>query len=351
MDQLARPPGGSVSVVVGQLNPRCSSRRISLTGNTDNSIDLVVAADLGGTNLRAAVIDPRGQIHHRLKQSTPHRPDPHEIAADLVAAVRECESAAAGMGHIRGVTVAIPGTVHAGNGTVMNVPNLPWLNGFALTEALRGELDYSVAIENDANAAVVGERWQGAARGTDSILMVTLGTGVGGGVILGGQLWRGIDGTAGELGHIGVELNGHPCGCGSRGCVEQYASATAIVRQAQELIPHYPDSPIKNISSLTAEALYRAGVEGDQLSREVFRRSGTYLGMALASLVNVLNPEMIVIGGGVAAGWDLFIEPLREQLGLRTFPEPGRRAQIVRAVCGDDAGLLGAAFLGFELAG
>lgn len=308
----------------------------------------MVAADLGGTNLRAAVIDREGRIHHRLKQSTPHRPDPHEIASDLVAAVRECETAAAGIGRICGVTVAIPGTVHSANGTVMNVPNLPWLNGFALTAALGAELGFSVAIENDANAATVGERWQGAARGTDSILMVTLGTGVGGGVILGGQLWRGIDGTAGELGHVGVELDGHPCGCGSRGCVEQYASATAIVRQAQELTPQYPDSPIKNISSLTAEVLYRAGVEGDQLSREVFRRAGTYLGMALASLVNVLNPEMIVIGGGVAAGWDLFIEPLREQLKSRTFPEPGRRAQVVRAACDDDAGLLGAAYLAFQ---
>jgi glucokinase len=313
-----------------------------------NLIDLAVAADLGGTNLRTALIDRNGQIHHRLKHSTPHRADPQEIAGDLVTAVRECETAAAGIGRIVGVTAAIPGTVHVTEGTVMNAPNLPWLNGFALTAALQADLGMPIAIENDANAAAVGEHWLGAARGSGAMLMVTLGTGVGGGVILDGKLWRGIDGTAGEIGHVGVELNGPKCGCGSCGCVEQFASATAIVRQAHELLAQYPDSATAKLTPLTAAEVYRCGVEGDPLAIEVFRRAGTYLGMALASLINVLNPEVIVIGGGVAAGWDLFIDPLREQVKLRTFPEPGRRAQVVRAAYGDDAGLLGAAYLAFQ---
>jgi glucokinase len=203
-------------------------------------------------------------------------------------------------------------------------------------------------IENDANAATVGEMWQGAAREVGSFIMVTLGTGIGGGIILDRKLWSGIDGTAGELGHIGVEREGHPCGCGSRGCVEQYASATAIVRQARELMPQYPASALATADPLTAQAIFECGLAGDEMAREVFRRAGLYLGMALASMVNILNPEMIVIGGGVAAGWELFIEHVRGQITARAFPEPAKRAQVVRAVCGDDAGLLGAAHLAFR---
>lgn len=315
--------------------------------NVGNDAGVAVALDLGGTNLRAALVDRQGTIRNRVKHATPRTPDPNEIVKAIGAAVRE--SVADAGTEIVAVAVAIPGTVHAIAGTVMNAPNLPWLNGFGLSDALKTELGHSVLIENDANAAGVGEHWLGAGRGIDSMLMITLGTGVGGGVILDGDLWRGIDGTAGELGHVGVELNGHPCGCGSRGCVEQYASATALVRMAHELSNQYPESPAANREPLTALDLYQFGGDGDALSLEVFRRAGTCLGMALASLVNALNPEMVVIGGGVAAGWDLFIDPLREQVDQRAFPEPARRVQIVRAVCGDDAGLLGAARLAFGL--
>jgi glucokinase len=159
---------------------------------------------------------------------------------------------------------------------------------------------------------------------------------------------RGADGTAGEIGHICVEPFGAPCGCGSRGCVEQYSSATAIVRITRELENQYPRSILRNKASCTSLDVYEAGQTGDELALEVFRRMGFYLGVALADLVNVLNPDAIVIGGGAAAGWDLFVDHVREQIDARAFREPALRAKLIRAALGDDAGILGAARSGFD---
>jgi glucokinase len=310
---------------------------------------LVIAADLGGTNLRAATVDSEGHIHERTKQHTPKAVKANEIVRAIVAAARDCETRSEAQGgRIRAVSVVVPGTVQVESGVVIKAPNVPCLDGFRLAAALQSELQWPAVLENDANAAAVGEMWRGAARGRKTIICITLGTGVGGGIILDGELWRGADGSAGELGHIGVEpFGGVACTCGSRGCLEVYASATAIVRMTREAQPRYPGSLLHKSEELTAESIYRSGVEGDELALEVFRRMGMYLGVGLASLINIFNPEMIVLGGGVAAGWDLFIPHVREQISERAFPLPARRAEIVRAECGDDAGLLGAAQIAF----
>jgi glucokinase len=315
--------------------------------------DLVIAADLGGTNLRAATIDRQGRIHERTKQHTPKAEKASEIVRAIVAAARECESRSLGRGAgIRAVSVVVPGTVQVENGVVMKAPNVPCLDGFRLAAALQSELQWPAVLENDANAAAVGEMWKGAGRKRKTIIMVTLGTGVGGGIILDGKLWRGIDGSAGEIGHIGVEpFGGVACTCGSRGCLEVYASATAIVRMTRESQPRYPNSSLHTTEELTAAGIYRSGLDGDELALEVFRRMGIYLGVGLASLINVFNPEMIVIGGGVADGWDLFIPHVNEQIAARAFPIPARRAEIVRAERGDDAGILGAAHIAFTAQG
>jgi glucokinase len=314
----------------------------------EESSRLVIAADLGGTNLRAAVVDAAGRIHERVKHPTPKAERADEIVRALVAAARECEQLSGESGRrIGALSVVVPGTVQIEQGVVVKAPNVPCLDGFRLGAALESELQWPAILENDANAAGVGEMWQGAGRGAGTIIAITLGTGVGGGIILNGELWRGIDGSAGELGHIGVEPNGVACPCGSRGCLEVYASATAIVRMTREAQPRYPGSPLHRSDNLTAKTVYQSGVEGDELALEVFRRMGLYLGVGLASLVNIFNPEVIVIGGGVADGWDIFIGHVREQVLERAFPVPARRVQIVRAERGDDAGLLGAAHIAF----
>jgi len=319
----------------------------NISKSADNK--LVMAADLGGTNLRAATIDREGRIHARTKQQTPKAEKASEIVRAIVAAARECERHSLDTGaQISAVSVVVPGTVQVENGVVMKAPNVSSLDGFRLAAALESELQWPAVLENDANAAAVGEMWMGAGRGRQTIICLTLGTGVGGGIILDGKLWRGVDGSAGELGHIGIEpFGGVACMCGSRGCLEVFASATAIVRMTREAQPRYPGSSLHTREDLTAKDVYRRGIEGDELALEVFRRMGIYLGVGVASLINIFNPEMIVIGGGVAAGWDLFIPHVREQIAERAFPIPARRAEIVQAVCGDDAGLLGAAHIAF----
>jgi glucokinase len=238
--------------------------------------------------------------------------------------------------------------VNVAAGAVVIAPNLPCLDGFLLGAALTEKLGLPAIIENDANAAAVGEMWQGAAVGCNTIICVTLGTGVGGGIILDGKLWRGVDGSAAEIGHMCVDpFGGVACTCGSRGCLEVFASATAIVRMTREASPRYPDSILQGRADLTAEMIFEAGQRGDDLALEIFRRMGVYLGIGLANLINILNPEMIVIGGGVVNGWDLFEKHMHHQVEERAFPLLAARVKIVRAKCGDDAGLIGAAQLAF----
>ena len=320
---------------------------------TDDVKNLIFAADLGGTHLRAATVDARGQIHFRSKQNTPQGTDPNEIVAAIVNAVGEYKTESGangtenkGINGLTAISVVVPGTVNVDTGTVVKAPNLPCLDGFPLAAALTNELGLPAILENDANAAAVGEMWQGAARGCRTIICVTLGTGVGGGIILDGELWRGVDGAAAEIGHMCVDpFGGVACTCGSRGCLEVFASATAIVRMTREASPRYPDSVLHNVRALTAEAIFEAGLQGDELALEIFRRMGVYLGIGLANLINILNPEMIVIGGGVVNGWDLFEKHMMHQVEERAFPLLAARVKIVRAKCGDDAGLLGAARL------
>jgi glucokinase len=311
--------------------------------------EFVFAADLGGTHLRVAAVDRKGTISYRQMQQTPRAKKPNEIVHALIEAIRECDQKIkAHGGSLAAVSVVVPGTVNVSEGIVVKAPNVSCLDGFRLNAALESELEWPVILENDANAAAIGEMWRGAGRCCRTLICVTLGTGVGGGIILDGKLWRGVDGSAGEIGHIGVDpFAGVPCMCGSRGCLEVYASATAIVRMTREARPRYPNSILHNTEDLTSAIIYEAGKQGDELAIEVFRRMGVYLGIGLASLINILNPEMVVIGGGLSNGWELFEQHMNQQVIERAFPIPARRVKIVKAECGDDAGLLGAAQLAF----
>lgn len=309
---------------------------------------IVLACDLGGTNLRMAAVDATGRILYRTKRDTPKADRADEIVRTMVETANLCRAAVEGEGAVEAIAAAVPATVNFEKGILLKAPNVPCLDGFRMEAALAHELSVRAVIENDANAAAYGENWLGASKGYKNSIMVTLGTGVGGGIIVDGTPLRGVDGTAGEIGHICVEPFGAPCGCGSRGCVEQYSSATAIVRLTHALEGQYPKSALNDKKHLTSADVYEAGVENDDLALEVFRQMGFYLGIALADLVNVLNPEVIAIGGGASAGWDLFIQHVEEQIRVRAFREPALRAKLVRASLGDDAGILGAARLAFE---
>jgi glucokinase len=192
-------------------------------------------------------------------------------------------------------------------------------------------------VENDANVAALAEWKLGAGRGSDDLVMLTLGTGVGGGLVLGGELWRGADGMAGEIGHITVEPGGRTCRCGNAGCLETYASATAIVDRYREL------AAIEE--AVTAEEVHRRALEGDANARQSYREAGRSLGLAFSTLVNLLNPERIVIGGGVLPAWDLFMPAAEQELQRRAFVAPAARVRFAAAALGDLAGVTGAAGL------
>ena len=307
----------------------------------------VLAADLGGTNLRLAVVDGKGDIVFRNKIPTPDNGRREDILRAIMESAQLCIDETPGAG-VTAFGAAVPAIVSSRDGMILRSPNLPALNNFAFAEHFRKHLGIPVVLENDANSAAVGENWKGASRGIQNSICVTLGTGVGGGIIIDGKLLRGVDGTAGEIGHIAVEPEGHPCGCGSKGCVEQYSSAIAIKRLISELASRFPDSILSGEPDITPLKVYEAGRAGDALSLEVFRLFATYLGIAIGGLVNVLNPEAIVIGGGVSAGWDLFIDQLRAEISRRAFPHPAERVRLLRSELGDDAGIVGAAFLAAE---
>jgi len=314
--------------------------------------ELVLACDLGGTNLRMAAVNAEGKILHLLKVDTPKAKRAAEIVQVIVEAANDCRTAVKHLSEVKALAAAVPATINAAEGIILKAPNIPALDEFRFSSTVSNELNLPVILENDAIAAAIGEQVFGAAKGFQNAVVVTLGTGVGGGIIINGKILRGIDGTAGEIGHICVEQFGVPCGCGSRGCVEQYSSATAIVRLAREFANQYPNSVLKNKPELTSFDVYQAGTEGDELALEVFRQMGFYLGSALADLVNVLNPEVIVIGGGVSAAWDLFIHHVRQRIRKHAFKEPAERVKIVRAYLGDDAaGILGAGKLAFDMIG
>lgn len=306
--------------------------------------DQVFAVDLGGTFLRIALVDGSGRIHQQLKQRTPRGDSPDVVVDALATAadswIREGR-------RISAASIMVPGTVDNRNAVVVQAPNLPSLTNFPLQSVLEERLGWPVLLENDANAAAVGEMWLGAARGCRDVVSVTLGTGVGGGVILDGELWRGAHGSAGEIGHTTVDpFSGLKCKCGNIGCLEMFASATAIVRMTREDLGRFPHS-VLNREDLTAERVYDAGRDGDELALSVFKRFGTYLGIGLANLINIIDPEIIVIAGGAVNGWDLFACDMQREVNERAVRVTAQQVKIAAAQCGDNAGLLGAARLAF----
>jgi glucokinase len=299
----------------------------------------VLAVDLGGTNLRMSAVSESGEILAHARSATPGKCDPQMLLTAMSTLESECRSALAPDIEITGMGVGAPANIGPQHSVLRDLPNLRQLEGMDLKADLVDRFKIPVTLENDATAAAIGENWLGASRTVSDSIMITLGTGVGGGVILNDKPVRGIDGTAGKVGHMCVEPDGHPCKCGSHGCIEQYASATAIVRLAVEAGMHVSSS---------AE-VYDAAMSGDAKAQAVFERMGRLLGITLGSLANLLNPQMFVIGGGAAAGWDAFIEHVRSEMHARAFSEPANRAVIVRSELGGDAGILGAAKSALDL--
>lgn len=312
----------------------------------------VIGVDLGGTNMRVAVVDRKGNILFKHQEATHASNGRAKVVARLIELVREVISRhrSAGLG-IAGVGVGVPGVISSERGMVVRSPNFPDWNDFGFRAELETALSLPVFIDNDANAAALGEQWLGAGRGIKSMILITLGTGVGGGIVLDGKIWRGADGMAGEIGHITIIPEGRQCSCGNTGCLEMYASARGIVQSYLEGLDRASIQSDDRRRAFTSEDIYLAARGGDVLAKNVMEGMGRCLGIGIASLINIFNPEMIVIGGGVKDAWSLFIEPLTSEVMRRAFEVPARRAAVLPAGLGGDAGIVGAAAVAMQSMG
>lgn len=308
----------------------------------------IIAVDLGGTNVRGVVIDAHGSISSRISRPTPDRSNAVELLDTFAQLVGDLKGQADDIGV---VSVAAAAVLDKRDARKTKWPNIPALADVDFPAEIEKRTGLKVLIENDATAAAIGEHWLGAAKGSEHAICITLGTGVGGGIISNGKPVFGAIGTAGEIGHICLDINGPKCGCGSNGCLEQYSSGTAIVRIVRELFEEFPDSTLRSRSTFEPKDVFEAGKSGDTASVRAFEIAGTSLGTALAGLINVLDPEVIVITGGVAAAWELFIEATWREVRYRAFQQPAENVKIVRGALGDDAGVIGAARRAFQSKG
>jgi glucokinase len=307
----------------------------------DAMAEYSIGIDLGGTNLRAAAISRDGKIMDKIAAATDFVHGRDAVLNDIVSAIGKLRQKF-GAGDLKGIGVGVPGFIRMKEGFITNSPNLPYFENFPVRDELSGRLNTQVILENDANAAAQGEKWIGAGKDYDDLVLLTLGTGIGGGIISGGHILRGFVGMAGELGHITVVPNGSPCACGNRGCLEKSASATAIVAMAHML--HLGDNlTSKDVADLAA----KEGEVGDK-ARAIFRTMGDALGIALATLVNTFNFPLYLLSGGPLPAWDLFAPEMLRVCAERSYTYRATRPAIEKATLGNEAGLYGAAYLPWE---
>ena len=312
---------------------------------------VVIGIDLGGTFIKAAIVDARGRILARMKKPTDASTGKEKVADHVLSVIRALRVISAPLGGFSAVGMGIPGVIDFRRGVVATSPNLPGWENLPVREMLSRRIKAPLYLENDANAAALGEKWMGAARDVRDFCFITLGTGVGGGLVLDGKIWHGADGMAGEVGHMTIDPKGPPCGCGNRGCLEMYASTKALQRMIRQALSSGKKSRFFSGihgKEISGEAIHQAAKGGDRVSREAFARMGSALGIGVASLINLLNLEKVVFGGGLAAAWKFFSPALRGEVRSRAFAAPARRVRIVRASAGEDAGVLGAAYIAWQ---
>jgi glucokinase len=299
-----------------------------------------IGVDLGGTNLRAAAISKDGKILDKLSVDTNTGGGREAVVNDIVQSINNLRNKQSG-NRLAGVGIGVPGFILLEKGMILGSNNLPFFDDFPLRDEIEKRLGTQVILENDANAAALGEKWMGTGHDVDDLVLLTLGTGVGGGIIINGRVLHGFLGMAGELGHITVVPNGNPCGCGNIGCLEKHASATAIEATAKLL------SLGDNLTSLD---VYNMALEGNDRAKTVFVSMGSALGVALAMLINTFNFPLYLLSGGVLPAWDFFAPAMLAEIEKRSYTYRNSKTRVERARLGNEAGLYGAAYLPFQRA-
>lgn len=308
-----------------------------------------IGIDLGGTNIAVGVVNEKYEIVGKGKLKTAKTGDANKIVEDMAAAVNlAMEDAGITIKEVTQVGVAAPGTVVPSTGVVAYANNLPF-NNTPVCPLLEEKLGVPCLIENDANAAAYGELLAGAGKGAQNFIMITLGTGVGGGVIINGNIYGGFNYAGAELGHMSIVMNGEPCTCGNKGCYEAYASATALINQTKKAMEQNPDSLMWSLSKengVNGVTAFDAMRAGDAAGTKVVENYIDYIAAGLINLVNIFQPEFVAIGGGVCNEGETLLAPLREKVSKGDYNKNlPQKAQICKAALGNDAGIIGAAFL------
>jgi glucokinase len=314
-------------------------------------VRFVLGIDIGGTNISVGAVAEDGSALHALKtEPTRAEEGSDAVIARLIAmgkAAMDATLREVPGSKILGVGVGAPGPLDTKRGVVLLTPNLGWVD-MPLRQRMQDGLGIATALDNDANCATLGEWWRGAARGAQHAIGITIGTGVGGGIIVDGRLYHGASDVAGEIGHITIEANGRKCGCGNYGCLEAYASGPAIARRAVEAIEAGGASRLREyqggrLDKITAQTVYEAAAGGDELADEVVRDTARFLGIGVANMINIFNPEIVVIFGGVTRAGDHLFVPLRREVAKRAFKPAVAVCRIVPAELTGTAGVYGAA--------
>jgi glucokinase len=314
------------------------------------SAGCVIGVDLGGTKLLAGVVDADLNVHHRVFRHAREGKGPDQLLDALVAAVEEAREAAGG--EVRAVGFGVPSLVDPATGVANTTVHLP-LRDVPLKDVMAERLGIPVAVDNDANAAMVAEHRHGAAIGATCAALLTLGTGIGGGIVVDGRVVRGAHGGAGEWGHMVIAADGPLCTCGNRGCLEMLVSGTALGRAAHEAAVTLPDSGFGRAlaagRSITGMLATELAHDGDPIARDVVAGMGHYLGVGIGNVVNILNPEVVLVGGGVIAAGDLLLAPARQVVAERALAPSRDQVRIVPTRFGDASGMIGAAVLAMDL--
>ena len=301
-----------------------------------------IGVDVGGTKIAAGVVTPEGEILNEVRYATAASPE--RLLSSIARAITEAKDGF----EVGGACLAVPGFVMAAENKVIFAPNLHAIEGIPLKDEIGERTGLPITVENDANAAAWGEFRFGAGSEVDHLVFITLGTGVGGGVIIDGALLRGAQGAGAELGHVTIQATGPRCGCGNHGCLEALASGTAIGRRAREVANEKPNSALGRLAierRVLGEDVTELAQKGDEAAISVLEEAGVWLGIGLAGFVNVFNPEVIAIGGGVARAGEFILQPAREEVRLRARSPSRDLVETKEATLGPESGVLGAAAL------
>lgn len=312
----------------------------------------LIGVDLGGTTIKFAILTAQGDVQQKWSLRTNILDEGQHIVPDIVESINHhIDLYQMKREQFIGIGMGTPGTVDLKNGTVEGAFNLNWKTVQPVKEKIEAGTGLPFVLDNDANVAALGERWKGAGNNGTEVAFITLGTGVGGGLISNGELIHGINGAGGEVGHMNVEPDGYLCTCGNRGCLEQYASATGIVHLAQDAAEEYVgDSKLKAMiddgQEITSKIVFDlAKKDDDFLANQVVDKVGYYLGLACANISDILNPQYVVIGGGVSAAGDFLLDRVRKSFTRFAFPTVRESTKLKLAKLGNDAGVIGAASL------